>query len=178
MIIYVVTSGTYSDYKIDSLYTNKEKAEERLAALKKVDMFDNEKPQIEEWPVDQEFEEIPRQYWMSEIDLVTGQVFEPDAEVRYRFAKPNQRTYEHANQLRCLSYGGISERYTANSFVSQEHADKLAVEARQLFLRTIDFDKIERKERIGVRGNVIGYSYTYPDETINFWEMDLVPVVE
>lgn len=50
MKIYIVTEGTYSDYHIDSVYTNKEQAEFRVATLE-LDAF-MVCPQIEEYDTD------------------------------------------------------------------------------------------------------------------------------
>lgn len=49
MNIYILTSGEYSDYRIHSVYSTQEKAEE---ALKKYKNDTWASAQVEEWPLD------------------------------------------------------------------------------------------------------------------------------
>ncbi|RDJ35337.1 MAG: hypothetical protein DWQ19_11015 [Crenarchaeota archaeon] len=152
MKIYIVTNGTYSDYSIKAVFTDKEKAYKYLEDVKLVHGDDN--AQVEEWEADQETEKIPRQYWISIIYLPTGEITEQDTSGRYCFAKPNDRVVESTWKATFNGNGDFndikewmgtirSEDYWPNtvkvqSLVSQEHANKLAAEARQNWLRYLD----------------------------------------
>ena len=48
-MIYIVTSGVYDSYKIEAVFSTKERAEEYLETLPLEDI-----PGIEEWEVDEE----------------------------------------------------------------------------------------------------------------------------
>jgi hypothetical protein len=65
MIAYVVTSGRYSDYGIDGIFSTEEKAQEFMDSGE-VDTWRWEGPRIEEWTVD---EWQPREhYWFVLFD--------------------------------------------------------------------------------------------------------------
>ena len=60
MEIYIVTSGAYSDYRIDAVFTDKKQAELYCATKRFVDM------EIEEWEADAEkiiTDKEPLKYW-------------------------------------------------------------------------------------------------------------------
>lgn len=170
--VYIVTNGTYSDYHIESVFSDREKAEKYLEELKKIS---NDNPQIEEWPVDYDLEKIARKYWRAEINPVTGNLKEgssyaswvedKDKEFSWCWAAPSERAYtkmadENISLTVSLIEGGedsvcIPNRLLVNSFVSQDHANKVAIEKRQEFLRKVDINKIEEKPL----GNSVAYYY-------------------
>jgi len=167
--IYIVTNGTYSDYSIGAVFSDREKAEVYLAEVKKID---DDEAKIEEWPVDEQDEKIARQYWVSFIDPISGEIehnnplYFPGP--RYQWATPNQKTgrCDNINDFP-YSTGYIPNQITFTSFISQEHADKLAIEARQEFIRKIDLNLVEDRMKIYPVKDSKSHSYYYnhPDYT-------------
>ena len=49
MLVYVVTTGCYSDYGIEAIFSSKEKAKELLERLERAE---EDYPNIEEWTLD------------------------------------------------------------------------------------------------------------------------------
>ena len=151
--IYVVTQGEYSDYGIDEMFSTKALAERYI----------NGDPglRIEEYELDKELEKISRPYYGCAVHLfaceegkdwpVWGRKTFRAGELVpshfssycYKLATPMQRTEpssfcygpavtgEEFKYLNHPEYG----RIVTTSFVSQEHANKLAVEAYQAWLR-------------------------------------------
>lgn len=122
--VYVVTSGSYSDYSIDAVFLDKDAAEKYVPEVSK--SLWKHPVVIEEWIADAEAGKIVRKVFASDISLHTGalQVISMGAELD----DPNARRdkvefYERTMEVR------------ASSYVSQEHADKLCVEYRQGWLR-------------------------------------------
>jgi len=151
--VYVVTQGEYSDYGIDEIFSTKALAERYVNG-------DSQK-RIEEYELDKELEKISRPFWSCTVHLFacknkddwpvwdrkTFQAGElvPSHSSPYSFklATPTQRTEpahfcygpavkgERQRFLNHPEYG----RIVTTSYVSQEHANKLAVEAYQAWLR-------------------------------------------
>ena len=122
MTVYVVTSGSYSDYGIETVFSTREAAEAYIAEGEKLTYSDYNK--IEEWPVDERAGFIMRPYWLVWMmkDGSTENTRELEA-----LAAPTARSGE---------VGEIGNwGFQAESFVSAEHALKLAAEARQEWLR-------------------------------------------
>jgi hypothetical protein len=170
--IFIVTNGTYSDYSIQAVFSDREKAEKYLAELK---LINDDNADIEEWDVDTTDELVAREYWSSKIDLTTGefvveQYYGCDEDwqppKKYYWGFPNQRVVDFhiendqwngspfdrdGNERECYwmkppeDGHSIITQQTLYSFVSQEHADKLAVEARQRWLRNVDLNNIVQK---------------------------------
>ena len=113
MTIYVVTSGTYSDYGINAMFSTKTLAEEWIAKLE--GSYD-----IEEWELDAEKNSEPLTLWQVIGKLSTGEV-------------TNTNKYE---RLVAVRHNGkatntIGDWCTAESHDSEEHAKKLFIEACQ-----------------------------------------------
>ena len=130
-MIYIVTDGTYSDYHIEAVFSELDKAEKYLAELKQMS---NDDPRIEEWPVDIDQNKIAKEYWRTTINLVTGKITEGNNSMGW--ALPEQRVGNGSdmNEIPYKGTGYVPDVYFV-SFVSREHANKLAIEARQEFLR-------------------------------------------
>ena len=168
-VIFIVTCGTYSDYSIMSVFSERAKAEKYLEELKKIS---NDKPQIEEWPVDDEDEKIARQYWESTIQLVTGEMrerrsnYSDEPLIMFDWATPNQKAglCSDLDEMPHRCGGYFSGTAWFRSFESQEHANKLAVEARQAFLRRVDITKAKPYcQRVTVDEFNQSYFYDHPD---------------
>ncbi len=74
MTVYVVTSGQYSDYEINGLFSSKEKAEEFIAEIATEDrksFFDTDY-HVEQWPLDVWKKDEGR--WVFVFDNKTGNV--------------------------------------------------------------------------------------------------------
>lgn len=66
-VVYVVTTGTYSDYEIRRIFSTREKAEEYACTLQRRASYEPE-AQIEEWEVDTPFDPITDVYWYIVMD--------------------------------------------------------------------------------------------------------------
>jgi hypothetical protein len=133
--IYVVTKGQYSDYGIDSVFTKKDEAEQYVAEFNKTEPWDDAR--VEGWPVDTVVGLVCRPCWKVIINVENGEIElsmrdgeRKDYWETKELAKPEQR----ADPFDVVA--GLHWRFlTATSFVSPEHAKKLAVERRQEILR-------------------------------------------
>jgi len=154
-IVYIVTNGTYSDYGIVRIFSDLNKAEAYLESQKKIS---DDNARIEEWPVDDDTTEIAKRLWRTDINLITGRIENYETE-RYGWATPEQRVGPSTNMSH-IPYvtGFVPTTVYFESFVSQEHANKLAVEGRQEFLRRIDPSLLKQRE-----GKFINYFYDHPD---------------
>jgi hypothetical protein len=127
--VYLVTSGEYSDYHIDAVFSTRELAETYIEASKGMPYADY--PQIEEWAVNAEAGKVAREAWTANILLDTGEI---RGEAREKLlARPRARKVE--GRLYPWNPGISPTSYTALSLVSAAHARKLAVEFRQAWLR-------------------------------------------
>lgn len=117
MKIYIVTSGEYSAYRIDAVFSTRELAEAFFAGQP------NEIYRIEEFDVDQ----APSLRWVTLYEIFWKNGQEPEFKESIAQANPHSRglVYSYSNGY----IGGFSE-------ISREHAFKLAVEERQRLLRT------------------------------------------
>lgn len=129
MNVYVVTSGCYSDYKIEAVFSTEERATAFKAELDKT-LCDGQFSDIaiEAWELDARAGEENRPIYHAEIDLKTGAVQDPWMEsrmvsTRARAVDPPDESVASEH----IAYG--------SSAVSAKHAMKLAVEARQAWLR-------------------------------------------
>ena len=133
MKVYVVTSGQYSDYGIEAMFSTPEKAQ---AFIAKQDF--NEDRGREEWELDEWEHALKTECWETVIKLETGETRNRDTErigTWTRFV-PNPRWTETENTWWNIPrYDQPCDAIRALSVVSQEHATKIAVEARQKWLR-------------------------------------------
>lgn len=120
--IYVVTSGCYSDYGMNGMFSTKEKAE-KFIKDNKTTFYD--KGQIEEWILDEQQDHELRTVWSCCIDLRTGNI--TDEWVGESMCEDG---YTHID-----SYSPTAAFTGAHSATSLEHCRKLAAEVRQGVLR-------------------------------------------
>lgn len=111
MKVYVVTSGEYSDYQIEAIFSTKALADAHIQKIKC--------GQVAEWVVDVLVGAEMREWWLAEITKSTGKV--KSRTLGMYLEKP-----KHPDWL---------DQIARVSCKSRMHAEKLAVEARQAWLR-------------------------------------------
>ena len=147
MKVYVVTSGQYSDYGIDAIFSTLDKANEYVAFCRKVGQDTND---VDEREVDEPHDRMHHQYWIATVHLPSSDIWDGKVSLGrkrrvkgqnvgpfFRAGTPERSEHEYdlPNQQ---NRKWFEDRMEVQSFVSQEHARKLAAEARQLFLRLRD----------------------------------------
>ena len=129
--VYIVTGGCYSDYGIEAAFTTKELAD-RYVALHNNGKDDNGYGhRVEEFELDSwDQEEIWRTVYSSQIILETGDIVK-----RWTYkAVVNKNLRAPAIQPLVTIHivaGVRMHCVTSGSYVSAEHADACAIEARQ-----------------------------------------------
>jgi hypothetical protein len=119
--IYIVTSGEYSDYRIRGVYSTRKGAEKQFAEVQG-EAWDYVH-QIEEYELDAPApDDSDAPAYEAEIDLETGAITEEPGE-QWRAVATKTETMRSLKKAR------------TSSTQSQQHANKLAVEARQKWLR-------------------------------------------
>ena len=123
MKVYVVTAGEYSDYEIWGIFSTLEKARDFVAAMRtKNPRFDP--CSIQEWEVDTILDRTGVSGWEVCLDTNTGNtIYAGHDEGQDNSTIASEQTRCHPDQV------------TGFSVHSLEHARKLAVEARQKWLR-------------------------------------------
>ena len=88
---------------------------------------------VEEWTLDAEKDRIPHQVWLSRIRLLDGMIDNLGTDSQLQVPQNELRTEYELNRLKP---GHPQEPISilASSPESREHAEKLAVEARQAWL--------------------------------------------
>jgi hypothetical protein len=122
--IYVVTEGCYSSYHICAVFSTKEKAQDFIN--KKKDLYYD--ASIEDYPLDAFDNYVRAQAWKATIHVGDGALKEWKDEPVFI---EKGTTTGPVKQTSALSGFNI----TVTSYVSKDHAKKLAVEARQARLR-------------------------------------------
>lgn len=162
--VYIVITGNYDDTAIDSVFTDKDKAEAHLKEMVKVD-----DAKIEIYDTDPDYSHMAaKQYWTADIDVLTGElkpgwtskVVDP---VYAWVEKSEMGSVRFADEYPLKTTGYIPQSMNATSYVSEEHAQKLAIEAHQSLMRRIDVSKIRK---IGPPG-AASFSLEYPVELLN-----------
>lgn len=135
--VYVVTSGSYSDYGIRGMFSSREDAQVYIdESVKARDYPDDYN--IEEWVLDQEQGKQSTTVYVTWIRADTGEI--TNREEQKRLVRPGERSLpcgalETFKQRMAEGSQWKPHNLAVQSTVSQEHADKLAVEARQEYLR-------------------------------------------
>lgn len=131
--VYVVTSGEYSDYRIVGIYSTEDKAQRVMDADRgDIDLYDEYR--IEEWDIDEidHSEYVLKTGYYARIKTENGDIY--DSGQFERYVKPNARIGSSWDDIPDWSYK-YNHTQTAVSYISSEHAVKLAVEYRQTWLR-------------------------------------------
>ncbi|KKN19991.1 hypothetical protein LCGC14_0940090 [marine sediment metagenome] len=124
--IYLVTSGEYSGYQIDGVFSSELLAEEFVERCRDI------MRSIESWELDKRSQDRICPYWGAELDIATGII--NCRNNGCEIADPKTRVAEvgHADYV-CEAH---PEGYICSkSYVSQEHANKLCVEKKQKIQR-------------------------------------------
>lgn len=136
--VFIVMSGEYSDYSVEGVFTTREKAEAFIELHKRLDaeqygdkLGARYNWGVRRWRIDKPLDEVIKEQWSCSIDGKTGNItWEDDGLERVRSSRVAKRggssVYEvpESDEFRCRGY----------SFVSAEHARKIAAEARQRML--------------------------------------------
>lgn len=146
MKVYIITTGSYSDYSIDRVYIDEEKAKFYYENLSKC----QQDVQLAEYDCGVDYEDlVSMRTWHSNIDLFSGEVKEAQSiwgdkysdKECYEMVRPNSRvpSYQWGEHKIDLDYPDrtYSQMSVFRSYLSQEHANKLAIEFRQGWLRQL-----------------------------------------
>lgn len=125
--VFVVTEGEYSDYRILAVFRTKEEAEEFVRPVNNPDVECWDDPEIEEYTLGLPEGRFYQVAHIVTLDANTGnEVYHPQTEIRLL-----PRDWSDSEV-----YGSGSDcKIEGTSVVSQEHALKVAAEARQKYLR-------------------------------------------
>lgn len=150
-IAYVVTAGSYSDYGIQGVFSNKKAAQDFIdaaVAAKAEEDSDNgdyigdcywaNDAQIEEWPLNEQQAAVVHERWRAAIMLDDG-AQEHETRGGKTFGIPHNGTVQVAEKI--PAHGGRGA-VRSESCKSAKHAEKLAVEARQKYLREKSVSKV------------------------------------
>ena len=141
MKVYIVERGCYSDRYVSGVFSSRELAEADIALHTDGERDEwNSAGDVTEYEVDEDAGLVKRPVWRSYIDLDSGEVYQLGSDTDY--GKPQERSREPESHdcrgMANMSLRGwhFGRRYgETHSFISQEHAVKLAVEFRQAWLR-------------------------------------------
>lgn len=117
--VWVVTTGTYSDYRIKRIFSTKELAERYVATI------DNPDVDVEGWDLDESFDP-DSVYWEIVFVEDTGRVW---AAHRYEEGVPDGRTVNDFQRTSSKYYDGRGFRWAGVVQArTKEHAIKIASE--------------------------------------------------
>lgn len=122
--VYVVTEGQYSDYGITAMFSTKALAEAYIEEIKRKNESDHCDANIEEWVLDESAGNVAKDVFHCSIDLKSGEI---GNQWDYREIVPNNKRVGETSI--------IGQFATVTSYVNAAHANKLAVKARQKWLR-------------------------------------------
>ena len=138
--VYVVTSGEYSDYGIDGVFSTKELAAKYIREYNECYNNSGRFNDVEEWVLDAPsmVKAIRRPFWEVTINLIDGTInnYNVNAHEYTSEEFPNKTPVEELNTCRCLY-----QYFIVKSYKGLEHAQKLAAEYRQELLRVYPMDK-------------------------------------
>ncbi len=130
-IVYAVTSGCYSDYRIRGLFSTCANADKFISICRAAaECYYDKDFDIEEWTLDVDLAQKTYTRYLCGLMLDTGEQVEKYTPQQF-FGVPVSRSYV-AESVPVYKGRGIAR---AESHKSAEHAHKLAVEARQKYLR-------------------------------------------
>ncbi len=136
MIVYIVTGGEYSDYSIYCIFSNKQLAKEWISKQSN-DIYGKNDYNIEEWSMDEQINVVEMTVYQQGIFLDTGELIESYQNIVVRNPFRGE-CLQSAVKVPMYNNRQVSR---VISGVSREHAEKLAIEARQRFLRNESIGK-------------------------------------
>lgn len=132
--VFVITSGSYSDYGIYGVCSTRKLADRAISAAKGSDEYWASDANIEEWPLDELLERKPQKVWMCGMLLDDGTIVEPKQSfVKTEFSKPFRGRVDQYDVK--VPFYRNRPLVRVSSTVSQTHANKYAAEQRQKWLR-------------------------------------------
>lgn len=134
--VYIVTSGCYSDYGIRAVSLSKKKAQAAIDAAKTADEYWGAEADIETWEADEILTFKKQRVYQCGMLLDDGSIVEPRE--GWRGFSEHFRQPFRGLVIQCgTKVPAYSNRpiVRTESTVSQAHAKKLAIEARQKWLR-------------------------------------------
>lgn len=130
--VYVVTSGAYSDYRIQAVFSSRKLAQAWIDLHNYQGSWENPNEfNIEPWGVDELKEAEVFDVYSCGIMLETGQIIEQHC-VRKLVLPFRGHLLQHSTAVPLYKGAKVSR---VESGVSADHARKLAIEARQRWLR-------------------------------------------
>ena len=126
--VWVVDSGDYSDYRVNKIFSTKELAERWVNGDPEFDIY--------EWPLDDDKEMIRRKCYSTTIYFVPYKSFR--GEFKVGEINSGYVSFEEAlptARIKPAILGNQNEFLITYSYISQEHANKLAIEGYQAWLR-------------------------------------------
>lgn len=130
MKVYIVTTGSYSDYQIQRVLTDKERAEKLAAAWDATSFYD--RAQVQEWETDEQPDTLARQWVEGEgllygCQWTPGPGFEPDYDIdgwTYEGDHPGKATVVEATDrfVRVIGTDEMAVRKTIYDTVTQVRA--------------------------------------------------------
>lgn len=123
--VFMVTSGEYSDYRVDGIFSTTEKAEEYMARVRSVQTY-KEFNGIDVIELDEGLKSTVHTQYLVQIFLKSGDLV-GKASSSLVCDKPESRSDIYGD--------GDSKFVSVRSSLSAEHALKIAGEARQAWLR-------------------------------------------
>lgn len=131
--IYVVTSGEYSDYSINAMFSTKELADQYIAkSIAHADLNYNYGYNVEEWELDKYAAAKELSIWGMGMLLDDGSIVEGPFVFTDLGLEFTSRINQIGDNVPCYQNRPIVR---VHSTVSAEHARKVAAEARQGWLR-------------------------------------------
>lgn len=134
--VYVLTQGCYSDYSIVGVFSSREKVREYWAHRYSESESPLDENDIEEWSIDEWLAASWHDVWYARLNLYDGRgdaYFKADDKAPasgQEFDVP-----QNSVEVVTFNYGQATRWIYAKSVVSAQHAQKLAVEGRQAWLR-------------------------------------------
>lgn len=118
--VYIVTLGSYSDYRIDSVFSTEKAAKEQVELWYKAKPLSD--AQYCEYILDEEKNAEVKYFWKVWFDLKEESFMH----------KPYEGKEVTKAKIEVFIWGNTLE---VKSYISEEHAKKVAVEKHQLYLR-------------------------------------------
>ena len=138
--VYVVTCGEYSAYQIVGIFSTLDKAEQYTQKARQAVEFRFSKiNETEEFQLDdKELESrVLAKYFTSEIGIMSGEIERRQSDLDLRL-QGQRSDYTPIGDTFVFPDGiTIGSRLCCSSYISQAHADKLCIEARQACLREV-----------------------------------------
>ncbi len=132
--VWIVTSGEYSDYGIEAVFSSEEEADRFIKGQKYSDRFESV-----EWSLMNLDEYEVKTVYSCSITLRSGEIYDHDD--RDEWIQKNKRSqvekYDASTENAERRSGW--KHLGAVSYVSRDHAHKLAVELRQHWIREFQF---------------------------------------